>query len=106
MGDDRDTGGSRPSRGRPSTPRDRPFADAGPTAHAAFVAAVRSRLQETGTTQAELAKRIGVEPGQLSRWLSKGGNPNLHSLAEALEAAGLRVDFRAAEVPGGDAPAG
>ena len=84
----------RPARGRPGTPRDRPFAHAGPDAHAAFVAAVRASLRDSGTTQAELARRVGVSPEQLSRWLARGANPNLHSLAEALEAAGLRIDFR------------
>ena len=53
---------------------------------------VYARMKELDVSQAELAKRMGMDKGQLSKIMSGKGNITLKTIARLEEALGFRLD--------------
>ncbi|MEK7437762.1 MAG: addiction module antidote protein [Pseudomonadota bacterium] len=63
---------------------------------AGLLQALRNVAESRGGVS-EIARRTGLNREALYRTLSKGGNPQLHSLAAILGATGLRLSVQPAE---------
>lgn len=61
-------------------------------AHRAGPDLLRRRLEVLGWTQAELASRLGVTPGPVSRWLSGERAPTLEMALRIARVAGVPVE--------------
>ncbi|MFF0387990.1 helix-turn-helix domain-containing protein [Kitasatospora sp. NPDC004615] len=59
--------------------------------------AIHIALQESGITQAELARRIGIRKSAVSQVLNGDGNIQIRTLAEYLFALGYEMDLRVVE---------
>lgn len=53
---------------------------------------LKDYLSATGMDQAELARRIGVDPAQLNRWLRGRGTPTLRWLKAIHAATGIKAE--------------
>jgi len=49
-------------------------------------------MKVTGLTQAELAKRIGVDPGHLNHWLKRRRDPSAQNLKLIAKGTGISLD--------------
>lgn len=54
--------------------------------------ALKDYMTLAGITQVELAKRLGVDPGQLNHWLSKRRNPSVKNLKDIASKTGISMD--------------
>lgn len=54
---------------------------------------LRLALNNAGLSQAEAARRMGVDSGAVSRWLTQGRLPRLESLIEIARVLGTSLDY-------------
>ena len=62
----------------------------------AAAALIRSARTDSGLTQAQLARRLGISQAALAKLERQGSNPTVRTLERVLAAAGRRLELRLA----------
>lgn len=63
--------------------------------HEAVLEAFRERVERDALTRAELARRLGRRPEQVTRWLASPGNWTLDTVSDLLLALGYELEITA-----------